>query len=126
MMVGVERTTLMTWWGLLLFAGALALAGCGGTTTSSNSASQHLGVLAGTAGECSGLSDQPAHPVEVIVYRSGHVVVRQTSLGAHPYRFSLPPGKYRLMTNQSYVIPVNVVVHSGEVAHAAALISSCD
>jgi len=125
-MVGVERTKLRKWMAPLLFAGALALAGCGGSTASPKTASPHLGVLAGTAGECSGLSNQPAHPVQVIVYRSGHVVVKQTKLGSHPYRLSLPPGKYRVTTNQSYVIPVNVVVYSGLVAHAAALISSCD
>lgn len=110
----------------LCLASALALAGCGGSTASPKTGSPHVGVLAGTAGECSGPADQPAHPVQVIVYRNGRVVVKQTKLGSHPYRFSLPPGKYRVTTNQSYVIPVNVAVHSGVVAHAAALISNCD
>ncbi len=92
---------------------------------SSKPAIPHLGVLAGTAGECSGPADQPAHPVQVIVYRGGRVVENQTKLGSHTFRFSLAPGKYRVTTDQSYVIPVNVVVHSGAVAHAA-VYAYCD
>jgi hypothetical protein len=114
------------WMVPLCLAGALALGGCGSSTASPKTASPHLGVLAGTAGECSGLPGRPAHPVQVIVYRGSHVVVKQTKLGSHPFRFSLPPGKYRVTTDQSYVIPVNVVLHSGLVAHAAVLSTSCD
>jgi hypothetical protein len=92
---------------------------------SSKPATPHLGVLAGTAGECSGPPDQPAHSVQVIVYRGSRVVENQTKLGSHTFRFSLAPGIYRVTTDQSYVIPVNVVVHSGVVARAA-VYAYCD
>jgi hypothetical protein len=107
-------------------AGALALGGCGSSTASPKPAAPHLGVIAGTAGECSGLPGQPAHPVEVIVYRGSHIVDNQTKLGSHPFRFSLAPGNYRVTTDQSYVVPVDVVVHAGAVAHAAVLSANCD
>jgi hypothetical protein len=103
----------------LALVAAVALGGCGGLTAATKAETPHPGVLAGTAGECSGLPDQPAHPVRVIVYRGSRVVENQTKLGSHPFRFSLAPGKYRVTTDQSYVIPVNVVVHSGVVAHAS-------
>jgi hypothetical protein len=73
-----------------------------------------------------GLAYRPARPVRVIVSRNGHVVVQQTKLGPHRFRFSLPSGEYRVTTDQSYVIPVNVVVHPGLVAHAAVLSTGCD
>ena len=109
-----------------LLAVVVALAGCGGSTAATKAAAPHAGVLAGTAGECSGLADQPAHPVQVIVYRGSHVVENQTKLGSHPFRFSLPSGEYRVTTNQSYVVPVNVTLHSGQVAHASVLSNGCD
>jgi len=85
----------------------------------------HRGVLDGIAGECTGIANLPAHPVQVIVYRGSHVVIRQSQLGSHPFSFSLPPGKYRVTTDQSYVTPVNVTVSSDQITHAAVL-SSCD
>ena len=99
--------------------GALAIASCGSSTAPR--ASPHLGGLSGMADQCSGLPGGPAHPVQVIVYRGGHVVVRQTKLGSHRFKFSLPAGQYRVTTNQSAAVPVNVKVHSGQVADVSIL-----
>ena len=117
------------WWkGLvpICLAGSISLAGCGGSSTSPTVPSLYRGLLVGTAGECSGPADQPARPVQVIVFRGSHVVVEQTKLGSHPFRFSLPRGRYRVTSNQSFVVPVNVVLHSGRIARVAVLSSSCD
>jgi hypothetical protein len=122
----VDRSEMGKWIVPFCLAGALALAGCGASTASSKPATPHLGVIAGTAGECSGPPGQPAHPVEVIVYRGSHIVDNQTKLGSHPFRFSLAPGNYRVTTDQSYVVPVDVVVHADAVAHAAVLSANCD
>ena len=88
-------------------------------------ARQHLGVLLGVAQQCSGLPGVPAHPVQVIVYRDGRVVVEQTKLGSHNFKFSLPAGQYRVTTNQSYAVPVDVRLQSGNVAHAS-VEAACD
>ena len=104
-------------------AAAFTIASCGSSTTPT--ASPHLGVLLGVADQCSGPAGEPAHPVQVIVYRDGHVVVKQTKLGSHRFKFSLPAGQYKVTTNQSYAVPVNVKVQSGQVAHAS-IFSSCD
>lgn len=103
----------------LCVAGAFAIAGCGGSTTSPKTASPHLGVLLGVAGECSGEPGAPSHPVQVIVYRGGRIVVKQTKLGSFNFKFSLPAGQYRVTTNQSGVVPVHVTLQSGGVAHAS-------
>ncbi|MGO8863274.1 MAG: hypothetical protein ACLQRH_21295 [Acidimicrobiales bacterium] len=103
----------------LCVAGAFAVAGCEGSTTSPKTASPHLGALLGVAGECSGEPGAPSHPVQVIVYRGGRIVVKQTKLGSFNFKFSLPAGQYRVTTNQSGVVPVHVTLQSGGVAHAS-------
>jgi len=109
----------------LCVAGACAIAGCGGSTTSPKAATPHLGVLSGVAGECSGIpGPPPSHPVQVIVYRGSRVVYKQTELGSFNFKFSLPAGDYRVTTNQSYAVPVNVTVQSGRVARAS-VFSAC-
>ena len=105
-------------------AAVFVIAGCGGT--SPKTAATHAGVLEGVAGECSGPPGLPAHPVQVIVYRDSRVVVKQTTLGTHQFKFSLPAGQYRVTTNQSYVVPVSVTLQSGRTAHAAVLSAACD
>jgi hypothetical protein len=107
-------------------AGGLAIASCGTSTTPSGTASPRFGELLGIAGECSGAPSAPPHAVQVIVYRDGHVVLKQSKLGSHSFKFSLPAGHYKITTNQSYVVPVNVNVRSGRVAHASVLAAACD
>jgi hypothetical protein len=111
---------------LCLVTVTLPSAACGGTTGSPKTTVPRLGVLTGIAGECAGPAGQPAHPVQVTVYQGSHIIVEQTRLGSHTFRFSLPAGKYWVTTDQSYVIPENVVLHAGLVAHAAVLSSACD
>jgi hypothetical protein len=111
------------WLGALCVGGALAVASCGSSTTPR--ASPHLGALLGEADQCSGLPGGPAYPVQVIVYRGRHVVVRQTKLGSHRFKFALPAGQYRVTTNQTYAVPVNVKLQSGQVAHAS-IEAACD
>jgi hypothetical protein len=64
-------------------------------------------------------------PVQIILYRGNQVVVRQSKLGSHRFRFPLSPGRYRVATNQSYAVPVTVTVHLGQVAHAS-ILAACD
>jgi hypothetical protein len=104
---------------------ALALVACGGGAASPAPSGQTPGVLAGTAVECSGPAGLPSHPVEVVVSSDGHVVLRQTRLGSHRFRFSLPPGRYRVTTDQSAVVPVTVTIRSGRTADVE-VVSSCD
>jgi hypothetical protein len=111
-------TSIRTWSAALSIGAVLAIAGCEGSTAS-GTASRHLGVLLGVAGECSGAPGEPSHPVQVIVSRNGRVVIKQTKLGSHNFTFSVPAGRYRITTNQSYAIPVNVKVQPGKVAHAS-------
>jgi hypothetical protein len=109
---------------LLWVCGAtLALtAGCSSAFHSSPTAPYPpaSGVLTGTAGEClpPPYPGRPVHPVQVIVYRSGHVVVKQTKLGTHNFRFTLPPGRYKVKTNQSYAVTVTVTLNAGGTAYA--------
>jgi hypothetical protein len=122
----MDRSDVGKWIGPCCLAGALVFAGCGLPAAAPRAAHSPLGVLVGTAGECSGPAGRPAHPVQVIVYRGSHVVVEQARLGNHAFRFSLPSGNYRVTTDQSYVTPVHVVLHPGTVAHAGVVSSSCD
>ena len=103
--------------GVLCIGGALAIAGCG--TSTAPTASPRLGALLAEADQCSGPPGEPAYPVEVIVFRDRHVLVRQTKLGSHRFKSLLPPGRYRVTTNQSYAVPLNVEVRTGQVAHAS-------
>jgi hypothetical protein len=109
--------------GVLCIGVALAIAGCGSSTAPR--ANPHLGALSGEAVQCSGLPGGPPYPVQVVVYRGRRVVVRQTKLGSHRFKLALPAGQYRVTTNQSYAIPVNVKVQSGQVAHAS-IEAACD
>jgi len=77
------------------------------------------------AEQCSGPPGQPAHQVEVIVYRDHRAVAHQVKPGSHTYRFSLPPGQYEVTTDQSYAVPANLSLRQGQLVHAD-LISSCD
>lgn len=113
-----------SWLTALVVVGSVAIAGCGGSTTAPMP-SRPLGVLLGVADQCSGLPGAPPHPVQVIVYRDGEVVATQTKLGSHHFKFSLPAGKYSVTSNQSYAVPLNVELESGQVAHAS-VYSSCD
>ena len=113
---------------MLLFIAApaaVALAGCGSTSTTPPVATPNPGVITGMADQCSGPADQPAHEVNVMVYRGHVVVAEQAKLGSHAYRFSLPPGHYEVTTDQSSVVPANVSLRQGQQVHAD-LISSCD
>jgi hypothetical protein len=116
---------LQKWLVPLCIGGALALGGYGGSTGSPNQAGSHLGMLTGMAGECSGPAGEPTRPVQVIVSRDRHVVVKQTALGTHPFTFSLPAGTYTVTTDQSYAVPVTVGLNSAHVAHADVW-SACD
>jgi hypothetical protein len=77
------------------------------------------------AEQCSRLPRQPAHQVEVSVYKDHRVVAHQAKLGSHTYRFSLPAGQYEVTTDQSYVVPANVPLRQGQLVHGD-LISGCD
>ena len=121
---GARMASIRTWLAALSIGAVLATASCGGSTASAT-ASRNLGVLLGVADQCSGLPKGPSHPVQVIVYRNGRVVVRQTKMGSHNFKFSLPAGRYRVTTNQSYAVPVTVKLRPGEVAHAS-VESACD
>ena len=122
---GDKMLRMRRWLVPLCVAGTAALAGCGGSTTSPKAASAPLSVLMGVAQQCSGPPGQPAHPVQVTVYRGSHVVAKETKLGSHQFKLSLPAGKYRVTTDQSYAVPVTVTLQSGRVAHIAVL-SNCD
>ena len=113
------------WLVLMSVPAAVALAGCGSTSTTPPVATQRPGVITGIAVQCSGPPGQPAHQVEVIVYQDHRIVAHQAKLGSHTYRFSLPPGQYEVATDQSYVVPANVSLRQGQQVHAD-LISSCD
>jgi len=124
--VRVRMSKARRWLVLTSVPAAVALAGCGSMSSTSPVATQRLGVITGMAEQCSGLPDQPAHQVEVIVYKDHHrVVAHQAKLGSHTYRFSLLPGQYEVTTDQSYVVPANVSLRRGQLVHAD-LISSCD
>jgi hypothetical protein len=110
---------------LISVPAAVALAGCGSTSSTSPVAAQRPGVITGVAEQCSGLPRQPAHQVEVIVYRDHRVFAHQAKLGSHTYRFSLPSGQYEVTSDQSYVVPANISLRQGQRVHAD-LISSCD
>jgi len=103
---------------------AAALAGCGGTSATPV-AVQRQGVITGEADQCSGPAGQPARQVRAIVYRDQQIVAEQTKFGSFAYRFLLSPGQYRVTTDQSYAVPVNVSLRQGQLVHAD-LISSCD
>ena len=113
------------WLVLISAPAAVALAGCGSTGITPPVATQRPGVITGMAEQCSGPPGQPAHQVEVIVYRDHRAVAHQVKPGSHTYRFSLPPGQYEVTTDQSYVVPANVSLRQGQLVHAD-LISSCD
>jgi hypothetical protein len=124
---GIVATVAML--GLLLAAVVVIEWGAGGNSTEHaipSASLLHHGELKGVAGQCSGPANLRRLPVEVIVYQGRHVVVEETKLGSHPFSFSLAPGQYRVTTNQSYVIPVNVTLHPGEVTHALVLSAACD
>ena len=114
----------VTW---VCVAGAIALAGCGNSvpTASTKDTGPSSGVLRGAAAECAGPARLPAHPVQVIVYRGSQVVVRQTKMGTHNFRFTLPPGRYKVTTNQSAAFPVTVTLRAGGTANAV-VGSGCD
>ena len=97
---------------------AIALAGCSSSPTSPEAVSPHPGVLSGLADECTGAPGMPHHSVEVIVYRDSRVVGKQTKIGSFNFKFSLPPGRYKVTTDQSGMIPKNVAVQSGDISHA--------
>ena|SRR5664280_486373 len=103
---------------LISATAAVALAGCGSTSTTPSIATPRSGVITGMAEQCSGLPGQPAHQVEILVYRDHRVVAHEAKLGSHTYRFSLPPGQYEVTTDQSYVVPANITLRSGQVVHA--------
>lgn len=113
------------WLAVLCCACALAVSGCGGPISVPQATGQQPGVLTGVAGQCSGPAAQPKEPVEVIVYRGDRVVAKQTKLGSHEFRFSMPAGRYRVTTNQSYVMPVDVTLHSGRMSRVS-VFANCD
>jgi hypothetical protein len=124
-MVHVRMSRARRWLVLISVPAAVALAGCGSTSSTSPVATQRPGVIAGMAEQCSGLPGQPTHQIKVIVYRDHRVVAHQATLGSHAYRFSLAPGQYEVTSDQSYVVPANVSLRQGQLVHAD-LISSCD
>src|SRR5271157_3015467 len=97
------------WLAGLCVAGGFAIASCGGTTISPR---LRLlipdSVILGVAEECTGAPGAVSHPVQVTVHRGSLIVVTQTKLGSFNFKFSLPAGQYRVTTNQSGVIPVDV------------------
>jgi hypothetical protein len=105
------------------FCLALCITGSGNAAATSKPETMP-GIITGLAQQCTGAPGEPKHPVQVILLRGSEVVVRRTKLGSHTYRFSEPPGRYKVTTNQSYVIPVKVTLRSGHVAHAD-LLSDC-
>jgi hypothetical protein len=109
----------MKWLAILSVAAGFAVAGCGGATTSPKAASPHARLILGLAGECAGAPGAPSHPVQVMVYRDGRIVIKRTKLGSFNFKFHLPAGQYRVTTNQSGATPVDVTLQSGRVAHAS-------
>jgi hypothetical protein len=98
---------------------AIALAGWSSSPTSPEAVSPHPGVLSGLADECTGAPvGVPHHSVEVIVYRGNRIVDKQTKIGSFNFKFSLPPGSYKVTTDQSGMIPKNVTVQSGDTSNA--------
>lgn len=110
---------------LVTVAFAVAVTGCSSASTSPKVSQQAHGVITGLAQECSGSPVVPPHPVEVALHQGDRLIVRQTQLGSHTYRFSEPPGTYVVTSNQSYVVPITVTLRAGKVAHAD-LMAACD
>ena len=61
-------------------------------------------------------SRRNGYPVQVIVYRGGHVVVKQTELAPTASSFPCPPGNTESQRISLHAVPVTVTVQSGQVA----------
>jgi len=116
------------WLILMALPVGAALVGCDSTNATGTPPvqAQRPGVISGLAVQCSGLPGQSSHQVTVIVYRNLRIVVaHRTELGSFTYRFTLTPVQYTVTTDQSYVVPVKVLLGQGQQVRAD-LISSCD
>jgi uncharacterized protein with FMN-binding domain len=86
------------------------------------------GNLVGIAAPCVGLATTAEYaslPVEVAVDEGENAVVRETVTGRHTYRFTVPPGRYTISSDQ-FQVPLNVrvVLRSGQTKHVD-LIPNC-
>jgi hypothetical protein len=100
----------------LFLGSAIVLAACGSTNASSI-VSVPRGVIYGTADMCSGAAGEPPHNVQARLLEGKRFVDRQTHLGNGMFRFSVPPGRYTVTSDQSYDTPVHVNVGPGESVH---------
>jgi hypothetical protein len=97
---------------------AVGLAGCGRGPTIPRVSATVEGEVTGLAQQCAGLPRARPHPVEVTLRKGDRLLARQTGLGSHTYRFSVPAGTYVVTTNQSCVVPVTVRLRARQVVHA--------
>src|ERR1039458_6665467 len=79
------------------------------------------GILTGVAAPCVGLATTAEYarlPVEVAVNEGSRTVVSETVTGRHTYRFTVPPGRYTISSDE-FQAPLNVrvVLHSGKTDH---------
>ena len=99
-------------------------AGCGGA--SSSPPAQRPGIIEGSATPCVGLTTLYAYnrlPVTVELHQGGRVVARHSGKGTVTFRFSQPPGRYVVSSDQR-PRPATVNLHSGHTVKVD-LSSSC-
>ena len=85
------------------------------------------GVITGVASPCVGYaataSQMAKLPVRVTLTEGSRSVTSVIVRGSHIYRFTEPPGRYTVSSNQG-VTPTSVNLRSGQVSHID-LISPC-
>jgi len=97
---------------------ASIVAGCGTNSAAPNTVAPRPGVITGTAAMCGGPGGMPPHLVQARLLQGKRLIAHQTYLGNDAFRFSVAPGRYTVTSDQSYAVPVHVIVRSGEEVHA--------
>jgi hypothetical protein len=95
-------------------AALVALGICAGCSSTSSAASAAT-VLTGVATPCIGATTHIGQMVvRVTLSADSKTVATQSVTGNHTYRFEVAPGHYRVSSDQEYVSPVPVTLHSGQ------------
>jgi hypothetical protein len=94
---------------------ALIALGLCGACSSTSSAAPAAAVLTGVATPCIGATTHIGRmEVRVTLSADSKIVASQAVTGSHTYRFRVAPGQYRVSSDQQYVSPVRVTLHSGQ------------
>jgi len=125
-------THLIRWAVPVAFGGLLAACGGVGTTTTTppgaGTTTTPPGVITGVASPCVGYAATAGQmaklPVRVTLTEGPRTVTSVIVRGSHTYRFTEPPGRYIVSSDQSGVTPTGVNLRPSEVAHID-LISPC-